>query len=109
VAPAIDPSLILDQLSPIGKVSSRPLFGGPGLSWRDGIFAPSWMEGKLHLKVDDPLKPDSVDRDMPPFRPNERQTLRTYHDDPPDVLDDSEALLSWAGGAIQAGLESRGP
>ena len=46
---------------------------------------------------------------MGPFRPNERQTLKSYYEVPPEVLDDPEALLSWAGEAIRAGQESQGP
>jgi DNA transformation protein and related proteins len=46
---------------------------------------------------------------MGPFRPNERQTLKSYYEVPPEVLDDPEALLSWAGEAIRAGRSSERP
>ena len=46
---------------------------------------------------------------MGPFRPNERQTLKSYYEVPPEVLDDPEALLSWAGEAIRAGQSSESP
>ena len=46
---------------------------------------------------------------MGPFRPNERQTLKSYYEVPPEVLADPEALLSWAGEAIRAGQSSREP
>ena len=39
---------------------------------------------------------------MGPFRPNERQTLKSYFEVPQDVLDDPEALLSWVKEAIRA-------
>jgi DNA transformation protein len=39
---------------------------------------------------------------MGPFRPNERQTLKSYYDVPPEILDDREALLHWAREAIRA-------
>jgi DNA transformation protein len=43
---------------------------------------------------------------MGPFRPNERQTLKSYYEVPPDVLDEPETLLSWAREAIGAGQNS---
>jgi DNA transformation protein len=108
VATAIDLNVIQDRLSSIGEIASRPLFGGHGLYWRDVIFA-ILFRGRLYLKVDDQSKPDFMNRGMPPFRPNERQTLKSYYEVPPGVLDDREALLSWAKEAIRAGMESQGP
>ena len=96
---------IIDLLSPLGEVTSRPLFGGHGLYWRETIFG-ILFRGKLLLKVDDRSKGDFVSRGMGPFRPNERQTLRSYYEVPPDVLADQQALLSWAREAIRAGMAS---
>jgi len=64
---------------------------------------------RLYLKVDDRSRPAFLSRDMKPFRPNERQTLKSYYEVPPDVLSDPEALLSWAGEAIRAGQSSPSP
>ena len=96
---------VLHRLSALGEVSLRPLFGGHGVYWGDTIFA-IVFGGKLYLKVDERSKDDFVSRDMGPFRPNERQTLKSYYEVPPDVLADPEALLSWAGEAIRSGQES---
>src|SRR4051812_41483788 len=81
------------------------MFGGDGLSWQDPIF------GILHgdrpyLKVDDQSKDEDLANGMRPFGPSERQPLKSYFEVPPDVLDDSEALLSWAREAIRAGQSS---
>ena len=43
---------------------------------------------------------------MGPFRPNERQTIKSYYEVPPEVLADPEALISWAGEAIRAAQSS---
>jgi DNA transformation protein len=99
---------IYDRLSALGEVTSRTMFGGHGIYWRETIFG-ILFEGKLYLKVDDESKPNFVSRGMEPFRPNERQTLRSYYEVPPDVLADTEALLSWAGEAIRAGQSSTEP
>ena len=57
--------------------------------------------------MDERSKGDYLARGMGPFRPNERQTFKSYYEVPPEVLADPEALLSWAGEAIRAGQGSR--
>ena len=97
---------IMGELRGLGDVTSRPMFGGHGLYWRDVIFGMVFQE-RLYFKVDDQAKGEYVSRGMGPFRPNERQILKSYFEVPPEVLDDREALLSWAREAIRAGQESR--
>ena len=99
---------ILDRLSHLGEVGSRPLFGGHGLYWGETIFG-ILFKGRFYLKVDERSKGDYLARRMEPFRPNERQTLKSYYEVPPDVLADPEALLSWAGEAIRAAQSSAEP
>jgi DNA transformation protein len=99
---------VLDELSVIGDITSRPMFGGYGLYWRDTIFGIVFGD-RLYLKVDDRSKDDFVSRGMGPFRPNERQTLNSYYEVPPDVLIEPEALLSWAREAIRAAQSSMAP
>ena len=96
---------VLDQLAPLGNITSRPIFGGWGLYWRETIFD-ILFEDRLYLKVDDRSKADLVSRGMGPFRPNERQTLNSYYEVPPVALAEPEALLSCAGEAIRAGQSS---
>ena len=93
---------LIDRLSPLGEVTARPLFGGHGFYWRETIFAILYR-GRLYLKVDEDSKGDFLARGMGPFRPNERQTLKSYYEVPPEVLAAPEALVSWAGEAIRAG------
>ena len=71
--------------------------------------SPSLFGGRLYLKVDERSKGDYLARGMGPFRPNERQTLKSYYEVPPEVLADPEALLSWAREAIRAGMDSQNP
>ena len=95
---------ILDRLAALGDITSRPLFGGHGFYWRGVIFAIAHA-GRLYFKVGEESRPAFVSRGMGPFRPNERQTLRSYYEVPPEVLADPEVLLSWAGEAIRVGHE----
>ena len=99
---------IKTHLRDLGDISARPIFGGHGLYWNDLIFGMVFRE-RLYFKVDDQAKGEYVSRGMGPFRPNERQTLKSYYEVPPEVLDDQEVLLSWAREAIRAGMGSQGP
>jgi DNA transformation protein len=99
---------MLDRLSELGETTSRPMFGGHGIYWNDVIFG-ILFRGQLYLKVDEESKGEYLARGMGPFRPNERQTLKSYYEVPPEVLADREALLSWAGEAIRAGQDSQDP
>ena len=99
---------ILDRLAALGDISARAMFGAHGLYWRGVIFAISHRE-RLYYKVDERSRPAFEARGMGPFRPNERQTLKSYFEVPPEVLADSEALLSWSREAIRAAQSSAGP
>ncbi len=96
---------VLARLSGLGEVTSRPLFGGHGLYWGEAIFG-ILSVGKIYLKVDERSRADYESRGMGPFRPNERQTIKSYYEVPPEVLAEPEALLSWAGEAIRAAKSS---
>jgi DNA transformation protein and related proteins len=98
----------LDRLSELGDITSRPLFGGHGIYWNDVIFG-ILFRGRLYFKVDDESKDEYLARGMGPFQPNERQTLKSYYEVPPEILDDQEALLSWAREAIRVGQDSLKP
>jgi DNA transformation protein len=97
---------ITDRLSALDEISVRSMFGGHGIYWRDIIFALAYEE-RLYFKVNDESKPEFEARGMGPFRPNERQTLKSYYEVPPEIFEDLDELLSWAGEAIRAGQKSQ--
>ena len=100
---------VLDRLAALGEITSRPMFGGhrsllAGRDLRHRVPGPAVPEGGRPVP-----SPTYLARGMGPFRPNERQTLKSYYEVPPDVLADPEALLSWAREAIRAGQVSQRP
>jgi DNA transformation protein len=99
---------ITDRLSGLEDISSRAMFGGYGIYRRGVIFAIA-QAGRLYLKVNEDTRPAFEARGMGPFRPNDRQTLKSYYQVPPDVIADPEALLSWVEGAIRVGQEPQDP
>jgi TfoX/Sxy family transcriptional regulator of competence genes len=84
---------ILDQLAPLGKVISRPMFGGWGIYWHETIFAIHYRD-RLYFKVDEESKGEYLAKGMGPFRPNERQTLKCKRS-PEPVL--PRRLSCWVG------------
>jgi TfoX/Sxy family transcriptional regulator of competence genes len=42
---------VLDQLAPLGNITSRPMFGGWGTYWEGVIFAIQYRD-RLYFKVD---------------------------------------------------------
>lgn len=98
---------IVGRLSGLEGVTARAMFGGHGIYWRGVIFGIADRD-RLYLKVDEQSKGAFEEAGMGPFRPSERQTLRSYYEVPPAVLGDREELLAWAKEAIRAGQSSLG-
>lgn len=86
---------VLDQLAGMQSLSCRPMFGGFGL-YQGAVFFGIIHQGRAYLKV----TADSLNRykahRMGPFQPNATQTLTSYYEVPPHVLEDSPTLLVWA-------------
>jgi DNA transformation protein len=90
---------VLDQLRELDDVEARRMFGGYGL-YQDETFFGILHKGKLYLKVDESTVHEYRKRKMKPFRPNPRQTLKSYYQVPVEILEDSERLCDWAVKAI---------
>ena len=92
---------VLDQLYELGQVNCRSMFGGFGLYWK-GIFFGIIYKGRLYFKTHSSTLADYLGRGMQPFRPNTRQTLKTYYEVPPDILEDPDQLKVWVKKALQS-------
>ena len=91
---------VRDQLRGLeGDLESRRMFGGHGL-YQAGVFFAILMDGRLYLKTSDATRGRFVSRGMQPFRPSERQTLKTYYEVPPDVLESPAELVKWCRTAV---------
>ncbi|MBI4002036.1 MAG: TfoX/Sxy family protein [Nitrospira defluvii] len=86
---------VLDQLADLRGLTCRAMFGGYGLSCR-GTFFCIIHKGRLYFKV----TPKTVilyrEQGMKPFRPNAKQTLKSFYEVPVDVIEDAERLTNWA-------------
>jgi DNA transformation protein len=87
---------ILDEFSEWGNVTARKMFGGAGL-YRDGKMFGLIADDVAYLKVDDSNRDDFEQAGSAPFKPYaNKETVMSYLEIPPDVLDEPEELIKWS-------------
>ena len=95
-------TFVLDQLSDLGDVTSKKMFGGMGL-YCGGVFFGIIARDQLFLKVDDTTRPDYEREGMRPFKPyRDRPVTMQYYAVPVGVLESPVELARWARGAVAA-------
>lgn len=94
-----------ELLEPLGRVSSRRMFGGHGV-YVDGIFIAIVVDGRLYLKVDEQSKAAFVAAGCAPFvyEHKTRVIEMSYWSVPEEVLDSPEQMQPWAKLAVAAAL-----
>ena len=90
---------VLDQLTDLDDVEARRMFGGHGL-YQDETFFGIIHRGRLYFKIDDTTVAEYRRRKMKPFRPNAKQTLKSYYQVPVEIIEDADELRAWAEVAI---------
>jgi len=90
---------VLDQLHELEEIEARRMFGGFGL-YHDETFFGIIHEGRLYFKADESTAGEYRKRKMNPFRPNAKQTLKSYYQGPVEIIEDAEQLADWARQAI---------
>jgi DNA transformation protein len=90
---------IVDQLRELDNLEARRMFGGFGL-YQDERFFGIVHKGRLFFKIDDATVGEYRKRKMKPFRPNAKQTLKSYYQVPVDIIEDADQLAAWARRAI---------
>jgi DNA transformation protein len=93
---------VLDQLGALPDVRARAMFGAHGLYSGDHFFA-ILDEGRLFFKTDAASAADYLARGMEPFTYESRGKTLTmsYHEVPPEVLENAPELVAWARRAVQ--------
>ena|SRR2546429_171540 len=99
-----------DQLSGLGGVSSRRMFGGAGL-YCDEFFFALIDDDTLYLRVNDDNRADYTVRGMGQFRPyaDRPELSMSYYETPADVLEDPAQLVSWARRSVAAAMAAGKP
>lgn len=99
--------LVLDQLQSLEDLECRAMFGGYGL-YQDDTFFGIIYKGRLYFKTDERSATAYKKIGMKPFRPNSKQTLKTYYQVPVDILEDYDQLAAWAKEAVTCKMRRRG-
>ena len=98
---------VIEQCSPLGVITSRPMFGGHCF-YCDGVVFGLLANDALYLKADDGNRPHFEARGLAPFRPFDDQNVTmSYYAAPPEIFEDRDALRQWVGGAVEAGRRAK--
>ena len=99
---------VLDQLGALPEVRANAMFGAHGLYRAEHFFA-ILDEGRLFFKTDKTSQADYLARGMGPFTYKSRGRVLTmsYHEVPPEVLENAPELVAWARRAIQAAASAK--
>ncbi|HLN85113.1 MAG TPA: TfoX/Sxy family protein, partial [Candidatus Limnocylindrales bacterium] len=74
---------------------------------QDETFFGIIHKGKLFFKVDESTVGEYRKKKMKPFRPNAKQTLKSYYQVPADVIEDADGLRQWAVKAVRSQEQRR--
>ena len=97
----------VDQLSCIGEVNVRKMFGGAGIYF-EGIFFALIADDTLYFKVDDTNRDEYEAAGMGPFVPfPDKPMVMQYYEVPPEVLDEPDRLRAWAQKAIDVAIRKK--
>ena len=90
-------AFVLDQLSELGDVVARPMFGGAGF-YLDGEFFGILYEERLYFRVSPETIGEYTARKMKPFAPfgGTHGESRGYYEVPLEILENPNDLITWA-------------
>lgn len=98
---------MIDQLSPLGSVRAKRMFGGYGVYLEDLFFA-LIADDTLYLKADDGNRGYFDALDLHPFRYQSKgkDLTMSYYPLPDEALEDREEMLIWARRSVEAALRA---
>ena len=96
---------VLEQLTGLDRLSTRRMFGGVGL-YSGELFFGLIDDDTLFFKTGEANFAEYAARRMPRFMPPANRPLGPmgYHQVPVDIIEDGEALVSWARQAVAVAL-----
>ena len=97
---------VIEQLEHVSSITSKNMFGGVGL-YADGFFFALIADDQLYFKVDDSNRPDFEAADMGAVSPYGDGRTMQYFEVPIGVLEDVDALRTWAEKAIEVAQHAK--
>lgn len=100
-------SYVAEQFAPLGRISSRAIFGGVGVFIDERLLG-IVMGEKLYLHTYKSNLDDYVARGMPQFKPypNAFDLTTDHHEVPAEVVNDADQLKVWGERALHAAIEA---
>jgi DNA transformation protein len=96
-------TFLIEQLSPLGEITTRRMFGGHAV-YCDGTVFALVASDTLYLKVDDQNRAEFEAGSLAAFHPfGDDRLVMQYYQAPPEIFENADALRRWGGGAIAAG------
>ena len=94
-----------ELLAPLGKISSKKMFGGRGV-YCNGVIMGLVIDDALYLKADDETRDLFADQGCEPFvyETKKKRVAMSYWSVPDDAMESSEQMLPWARYALAAAL-----
>ena len=94
---------VVELLQEMGPVEARAMFGGHGI-FLDGLMFALIADDELYFKVDDENRGAYEERELGPFvyHGKNRPISMSYHQAPPEAMDDPAELAEWGRGAYAA-------
>jgi DNA transformation protein len=95
--------LVKDQLSPLGEIRARAMFGGHGI-YCDNLFFALVADDTLYLKADDVNRGEFEARGLGPFvyEGKGKPIAMSYFRAPDELFEDRDAALHWGASALDA-------
>ncbi|MDP3701750.1 MAG: TfoX/Sxy family protein [Hylemonella sp.] len=102
--------LVVEQMSRLGTISSRAMFGGYGL-YCNGLFIAIVTGEQLYFKADARSQSRFEVRGLPRFQYQARgkPVQLLYYQAPPEVYEDAQAMLDWGQWALAAAVRASQP
>jgi DNA transformation protein len=98
---------VIEQLAPLGSITSRAMFGGYCL-YADGVVFALLADGVLFLKTDELNRGMFVEAGLQPFRPFEdKTTVMSYYRAPAELFESGDGVQEWAAPALAAGKRAQ--
>lgn len=101
-------AFVSDQLSGLGPVSVRSMFGGGGV-FLDGVMFALIADERLYLRASDTTKADFEAEGMGPFtyEKSGKRSIMAYWEVPERLYDEPDELTAWARRAFGIAFEAK--
>ncbi len=101
-------TFVVEQMTSIGKLRVRAMFGGYGI-YLDDCFIAIIVDDRLYFKADSVTASEFEVKGLSPFSYMARGKLVTmkYFEAPPEVFEEPEAMRFWVQKAYEAAIRAK--